>query len=249
MTKTEPAVVQHEGKTEMAANPPKPVQGLTNPTEVDKDAIGEKSKAPASNKKVETKAEVAEYKAPELLPNDTPEVSAFKMKLAIANHLFKAGCFSKDVQNAAQAFVKIQAGAEMGMEPMESMNSLYIVNGHVSIWGMALSRRLRSNGWRIEYNDPDLSKCEVKIKKGDEEYSYFVTSEDMKKMNSKAYGFAPKEKMRWHCLGRLVRFYVPEILGGSTVYLAEEAEDIRGDENTIEAGKDRKAALRKKSND
>jgi len=44
---------------------------------------------------------------------------------------------------------------------------------------------------------------------------------------SNAYKFAPKEKLRWHCLGRLVRFHVPEVLGGQINYLKEEAEDFK----------------------
>ena len=143
--------------------------------------------------------------------------------LRVATQFHKAGCFGKDVQSPEQAFVKIQAGAEMGLPPMEAMNSLYIVNGKVTMWGVALSKRLREWGWKIEYLESTDLVAKVKISKGDESFEYTATPSELK--NSQAMKFAPKDKLKWHALSRLVRFNVPEILGPIS-YLKEEAEDI-----------------------
>ena len=153
--------------------------------------------------------------------------------LRVATQFYKAGCFGKDVQSPEQAFVKIQAGAEMGLAPMESMNSLYIVNGKITMWGMALSKRLREYGWSIEYLESSNSIAKVKITKGKESYEYTATPDEMK--NSNAYKFAPKDKLKWHALSRLVRFNVPEILGPIS-YTAEEAEDVIDAEVVVKAG-------------
>jgi hypothetical protein len=111
----------------------------------------------------------------------------------------------------------------MGIPPMEAMSSLYIVNGKVTMWGMALSKRLREHGWKIEYLESTETVARVKIMKGDESYEYTATPGELK--NSQAMKFAPKDKLKWHALSRLVRFSVPEILGPVS-YLAEEAEEF-----------------------
>lgn len=145
----------------------------------------------------------------------------------LADQFYKAGCFGADVKNPQQALVKMQAGFEMGMPPVEAMNSLYIVNGHITIFGTAMAKRLRLHGWEIKYDDK-TDECTVTIKKGNEEYSYTATATELRKLNSKAFAFAPKEKLRWHALSRIIRFHVPEVLEAGIGYLKEEAEDMRG---------------------
>lgn len=152
--------------------------------------------------------------------------------LVMANEFYKASCFGADVKNAHQALVKIQTGYEMGMPPMEAMGSLYIVNGKVTIWGAAMSKRLRQKGWLIQYEDangPDgkPASCKVTIKKGSEVHEYTAMASEVK--NGKAFAFAPKDKLRWHALSRLIRFEVPEVLDAGIAYLKEEAEDIEPD--------------------
>lgn len=143
--------------------------------------------------------------------------------IKMATEFHKANCFGKDVQNMQQALVKMQAGFEMGMPPIEAMNSLYIVNGHITIWGAAMTKRLRMRGWKIQYEDKD-KECTVTITKGDESYSFTAREKDVKKAG--AYAFAPVEKLRWHALSRLIRFSVPEVLDAGVAYLQEEAEDM-----------------------
>jgi len=145
--------------------------------------------------------------------------------LTIADQFVKAGCFTKDVNNVFQAFTKLQAGAEMGMPPMESMTSLYIVNGNVTMWGKALTTRLRKFGWAIKYDDSKTNECTATITKGEETYSYTSTKAELEALKSRAAGFALKDKLKWHAISRICRFYVPEVLG-SISYVAEEIEGL-----------------------
>ena len=147
-----------------------------------------------------------------------------RMKMAEQFHL--SGAFTGDVKNKYMAFAKVMAGAEMGMGPMESMNAFYFVNGKLTIYGMALSKQIRQAGWKIEYKENGVESCTATISKGEETFSYEATKADMIALKSKAYQFAPKDKLKWHALGRLVRFYVPEILGGAVSYTKEEYEDV-----------------------
>ena len=51
---------------------------------------------------------------------------------ALGEVFAESGMFT-DVKTAAQAVVKIIAGKELGLSPIESMNSLYMVNGKIAI--------------------------------------------------------------------------------------------------------------------
>lgn len=150
--------------------------------------------------------------------------SRIQQQMAIATHFFNAKCFGGGVQNPEQLFVLIQAGAEMNMPPMEAVNSLYIVNGKITIYGMAMTKRLRESGWRISYDESKDNEVTATIKKEDEEYSYTATAKELQ--NSRAYKLAPKDKLKWHAISRLIRFYVPEITGGTVSYIKEEIEDL-----------------------
>ncbi len=141
----------------------------------------------------------------------------------MAEAFAKSGAFGSDVKNGYTALVKLQAGFEMGMAPMESMNSLYIVNGHVTIWGVAMIKRLRKFGWDVSYEDSP-GQCTVTVKKGNSIHTYTATADEVKK--GKAYAFAPKEKLRFHAISRIIRFELPEVLDAGITYFKEEAEDF-----------------------
>lgn len=156
--------------------------------------------------------------------------------LRIAEQFFIANCFSSDVKNPAQAFVKIQAGAEMGMSPMQAMGSLVIINGKVTLWGAALTQRLREHGWKIFYNSPsgDPKKdITATIEKGGEKYEYTVDIMDNVIQSGQAWKKDPASKLKYHCLARLIRFYVPEVMG-VVRYTAEEAEDFTFEPASVE---------------
>lgn len=148
------------------------------------------------------------------------------MMVKMANEFAKSQAFGADCKTPQAILVKMQAGIEMGMAPMEAMNSLYIINGHVTIYGMAMAKRIRESGWKIDYINETEKQVTVKVTKEDETHEYTATLEELNKLNSRAAKFAPKEKLRWHALGRILRFNIPEVMGGSVSYIKEEMEDI-----------------------
>ncbi len=150
------------------------------------------------------------------------DADMLEQALRISEKFFKAGCFGADVKNPEQAFVKIQAGAEMGMSPMEAMNSTYIVNGHIAIWGKALAKRLTSHGWEIDYVDCDKEKAQVQIEKDGKMHEYTARKEEVQA--KQAYKIAPGNKLKYHALRQLINFNAPEVLGPIS-YTVEEIQD------------------------
>lgn len=148
----------------------------------------------------------------------------FEMNLRIAEKFYKAGCFGSDVQNAEQAFVKIQAGNEMGLAPMESMVDLYIVKGRVGLHSKGLTSAFVRKGYQIEWGDCDAEQASVTVTKNGKSYKESATMEDVK--NGKAYGISPANKLKYHCLRQLINFQTPEVAGSVSNLDYDEAVEI-----------------------
>lgn len=148
------------------------------------------------------------------------------------------GCFS----NASQVLMALQSGKEMGMTPVESLQSLYIVNGALNIWGKAVPRRLRIHGYMMNYSDESPETCTVTVtnKDGSELYQetltfgeaqssgYTTDSSGRLKIGWKL-GVNRKLKLRYGVLAILIKTYIPEVLG-SVDSVVEVAQDFDPDE-------------------
>src|SRR5690625_7814436 len=64
-----------------------------------------------------------------------------------------------------QLFVLTKAGQEMGLAEMEAVNSLYIVNAKVAIYGKAMPSIIRRAGWKISYWEEDVRQAVVQVSK------------------------------------------------------------------------------------
>lgn len=175
-----------------------------------------------------------------------PEVYV-QMKV-LANDFIKSKAIPKCWETSAQVLVGLQTGLEMGMHPMEAMNSLYVVNGAINIWGKATARRLRDHGFTITYKETE-GECTATIIKGDEKYSETFRLSDAVSSgytkDSKGFtkvGWKPgqnlKMKLRYGALNALIKTYVPEVLGAASG-IAEIENDIERTkiESTVSAPK------------
>lgn len=141
----------------------------------------------------------------------------------LATDLIAGGATSADAKTPEQLVVKLQSGYELGMTPVESLNSLYIVNGRVTIWGAALIKRLRIFGWSVKYTDESPEECTIIVTKGDEtiEDTFLFKDAQDSGYTSGANGLKigwkqgqnRKLKMRYGAASQLVKTYLPEVLG------------------------------------
>ena len=138
----------------------------------------------------------------------------FYLKMAhkfIASKAFKC-------ETPEQAYVIMQAGSEMGMEPIEAMQALYIVNGKLDFYGDKMVARLTKKGYKIEYLNESKDSVTVRVfnEKEGFDVSETVNSNDQILQRSKAYGFAAKNKMRFHGLRLFKSFHLPHLFGSTT---------------------------------
>lgn len=149
---------------------------------------------------------------------------------AMADRLGKSGALPASIRNGDQLAMVMLAGYEAGMRPMESINAFYIVNGRLTMWGDALIRQLKRAGYSLTWpvtTDKEAT-CEITAPNGDKHKETF-TFADAEKAGLIAKGGPwktyPKDMLRWKAIGRGVRFFCPEVMGG-TQYLKEEADDF-----------------------
>lgn len=64
-----------------------------------------------------------------------------------AGILCQSGLLPDGYGTAAQVFVGLQAGAEMGLKPMQALNSIAVIHGRPTLWGDSALAMVRSSGF------------------------------------------------------------------------------------------------------
>ena len=66
--------------------------------------------------------------------------------MALARVLYHGGMTSKHLNKPEQLAVRIIAGMEVGLSPVQSVNWIMVVNGRAVIWGDAALALVRASG-------------------------------------------------------------------------------------------------------
>ena len=139
---------------------------------------------------------------------------------------YKSGMF-KDVANAMQAMVKIQAGSELGLPPFASMAGINIIQGK-PVLGANVIATLIKNDPRYNYRIVKGSDtvCEIEFFENSDAIgtASFTIEEAQKagltgKDNWKKY---PSDMLFARAISRGSRRHTPGIFGGSPVYTPDE---------------------------
>lgn len=159
-------------------------------------------------------------------------VQKWEVMRTMANDMVQSGALPPS-DNVHTIMIKMQAGREMGLKPIESIKAFYIVKGVLNIYGDAVIRRLREHGWLVSYKEKQ-DECIATITKGEEVYSETFTFQDAEKSGwTKANGTLKagwvdginrRRKLRYGAISTLIKTFVPEVLG-SAAEIAEVAQD------------------------
>lgn len=144
-----------------------------------------------------------------------------------AQLFFDAKMFA-NTASMAQAAVKIQAGAEIGLQPFESMKALHIINGNVTMAGHAIAAKVKSSGrydYRIDVSDEKLCSGAFIDRALGKEFPHEYDWEDATRTgdaDKPMYKKHPKAMLfnRWISSGQ--KIYAPDATNGVLVYTADE---------------------------
>jgi len=140
-----------------------------------------------------------------------------------ANAMAASGFF-QDARQAAQAVVKILAGQELGVGPFTSMKGVYIIQGRpalsANIMAAAVKRSGRYNFRVVELTD---TRCEIAFfENGQECGRSTFTADEARKAGTKNMDKYPRNMLYARAISNGVRWFCPDVLGGSPVYTPEE---------------------------
>jgi len=154
--------------------------------------------------------------------------------------VFAASGIFKDIKTAAQAVVKILAGKELGLSPIEAMNSLYIVNDKIAVLTNTIASRIKKSG-KYDYAIDKLDEKEctitfIALNGGDPKElgkSTFTIADAAKagivnKDNWKNY---PRNMLFARALSNGARWFCPDSL--SSFHSVEELEDNGKKESVV----------------
>lgn len=187
---------------------------------------------------MEQQASIAEFSPQQptfsLAPRDIKEALAF------AEMLSKSNMVPKDfIGNPGNILVAVQWGMELGLQPMQAMQNIAVINGRPSLWGdsvIALVKASPTCEYIIEEVGDDSATCRVKRRGEPEQERSFSTAD------AKAAGLLGKQgpwtqyrkrMMQMRARSWALRDVFPDVLRGMPI--AEEVMDMEKEINPIPA--------------
>ena len=159
-----------------------------------------------------------------LAPKDLDEAMRF------ADMLAGSSIVPKDyIGKPGNCLVAIQWGMELGLQPMQAMQSIAVINGRPSLWGDAMLALVKAHPafeWIKEECDGNVATCTIK-RRGEPEVVQSFSLEEAKcaGLTGKAGPWTqyPKRMLQMRARGFALRDAFPDALRG--VVSAEEARD------------------------
>ncbi|MGH8381776.1 recombinase RecT [Pseudomonas sp.] len=151
--------------------------------------------------------------------------------LRFADYLAKSTIVPKDfANNPGNILVAIQWGMELGLQPMQAMQNIAVINGRPALWGDAVIALVRSSPlceYIYESDDGETATCRVK-RRGEEEQVRTFSMTDAKLANlvgkQGPWSQYPKRMRQMRARAFALRDVFPDVLRGMPV--AEEVQDI-----------------------
>jgi hypothetical protein len=137
--------------------------------------------------------------------------------------LAKSGFFD-DAKSAAQCFVKVLAGVELGFPAFASMTGIHIVKGKPAIGANLMAAKVKGSG-KYDYKVKTLTEdlCEIEFFEGKEPIgiSSFSKKDALNAQTQNMAKFA-RNMLFARAMSNGVRFYCPDVFFGASVYTPEE---------------------------
>jgi hypothetical protein len=150
----------------------------------------------------------------------------------MAETFHKSGALPAHINNAPKLMMILQTGVELGLKPMQAINSLYIVNGRIAMSAQAMLGKLLQSGVKLDWKTDSPTACEVEFS-GLERPTYTgkFTIEEAQKAGLVKPGSPwqtyPAAMLRARAVSIGARVFCPDIISGS--YTLDEVAEIKLD--------------------
>lgn len=160
-----------------------------------------------------------------------PSMAEWNTMQSIAAMLKQGGVLPKGIDTVPKMVVVLQAGREIGLAPIEALNSLYFVNGKVAMYGEAVPNQILRAGHRIVWGKCDATEATVTIIRGDDGQKMttkFTMAEAQERgyTNNPIYKKFPENMLKWRALSMTAKFIAPDALRGIGIKEDMEVEVV-----------------------
>jgi hypothetical protein len=161
------------------------------------------------------------------------------LKTAVASGLFK------DTKNIAEAYMKVTLGESMGLDPVSSMASIYIVQGKPSASTNLLASRLKQSGkYRYEVLEKSATKCSIQffeliddcteegrsfrrwVKPGPPEVYTIEMAKAAGLTKNPVWISHPTNMCFNRAMSNGIKAYAPDLVGGVPIYTPDELDPM-----------------------
>lgn len=153
--------------------------------------------------------------------------------MSIGKAFFESQMFP-DIKSAAQAVVKISAGAEMGIPPFAAMSGIHIIQGKPTVGAGLMAANVKGSGkydYRVIESSEKVCTVEFFQRNLDKDAKTVFTSlgkstftiDDAKKAGTKNIDKFPKNMLFARAISNGVKWFTPDVFAGP-VYVPEEME-------------------------
>jgi len=138
--------------------------------------------------------------------------------------LHKSHFFPKSIQSPEAALAVMLAGRELGLGPMESLRSVYIVDGQTSMSSGLMAAMILQAGHSYEIIESTDTVCTIKFTRSNgQSYTHTFSIEDAKRAGLAGKGNWEKytRAMLWNrCISAGARAFMPDVI--HNLYTPEE---------------------------
>jgi len=154
--------------------------------------------------------------------------------MTMAKTFAESGMFT-DAKQMGQAFVKIQAGQEIGVPPFAAMSGIHIIQGKPTLGAGLIAATVKGSGkydYKVKLMDEKI--CSIDFYQGVEMIgNSSFTIEDAKKALTKNIDKFPKNMLFARAISNGVKWFCPDVFSGP-VYVPEEMPTITEDVTHVE---------------
>ena len=152
---------------------------------------------------------------------------------ALGDLLARSGYF-RDARDAAQAAVKVQAGLEIGVQPIQAMTGIHIVEGKPTMSSTLIASLIKRSGrynYRIVKHDDN--ECAIAFFENGQQIGVstftWADAERAGVTRNPTWGKYRRNMLFARAISNGARWHTPDVFGGA-VYTAEElGAEVNGD--------------------
>lgn len=142
-----------------------------------------------------------------------------EMTITSLSEIFAQSGYFSDARGAAQAAVKILAGRELGLKPIESMTGINIIKGKVSLSAVVMASVLkRTPGYDYKVLEHNEKGCKIEFTRNGQSLGVSKFDEDDARqaglLSGDNYKKYPRNMYFARTMSNGIRWFCPEVLGG-----------------------------------